>query len=125
MTIDTPAESLREGDRLRDWITSLGPDEWRALEPLWQGSLRAAAPQHAADLHDAEWSSHWPGPGADELARRVAAEARRGRRAFRVLTNAHYWGDRAQQVSRGAVGSLDVVDVGRVQVKPELVEEAA
>jgi hypothetical protein len=125
LRIDTPAEPLREGDRLRDWITSLGPDEWRALEPLWQGSLHASAPRRAADVHEADWSSHWPGPRADLLAQRVAAEARGGRRAFRVLTSAHYWGDRAQQISRGAVGSLDVVDVGRVQVKPELVGEAA
>jgi hypothetical protein len=125
LTIDTPAAQLRERERLRDWVASLGPDEWRALEPIWQGSLRAVEPEPETADADTDWDSRWPAPHADVLARRIASEARRGRRAFRVLTSADYWGDRAQALSLGAVGSLHVVDVGRVQVKPELVEEAA
>jgi hypothetical protein len=125
LAIDTPVEQLREGQQLREWVASLGPDEWRALEPIWQGGLRSGGPKPADDAGAVEWASRWPAPGADILARHVAAQARRGRRAFRVLTSASHWGDKADDVSRGVVGSLHIAEVGTVQVKPELIEEAA
>jgi hypothetical protein len=127
LNLSTPAEALRSDDRLRDWIAALGPDAWRALEPIWHSSLQQAeaAPPGPARSGEVSWTPEWPAPSADALARRLAVEAERGRRTFRVVTGGPGWNRYGRAVSEGGVFALDIEQGGRVQVKPELVDEVA
>jgi hypothetical protein len=124
LELTMPAEELCTGNRLNDWITDLGPDEWRALEPIWHASLR---PPEAHDevVGKVSWTPQWPGRNAESLAQRLATNARRGRRTFRVLTDRAAWKGHAHNLLPGGVLALDIDGVGCVQVKPELVDEVA
>jgi hypothetical protein len=120
LRLDVPTERLAQTGQLAGLAEALNPDEVRALEAVWQGCLRADVPEIAGG-HDAQWRPDWAGPSADLLARHLARRAAMGKRAFRVLTSRRHW----RRTTWPGVLALDVEGVGRVQVKPELVEEAA
>lgn len=103
--------------RISDWSSSLGPDEVRALEAVWQGCLRAETQWIDSESPQPTWTYPWNSVGSEVLASHLARRALSGQRAVRVLTPREYWDEPPQ----GAVIGLDVSGVGRVQVKPELV----
>jgi hypothetical protein len=121
LRLDVLTEEFHEVNRLREWAASLAPDEVRAMETLWQGCLRSDEPRSVYRENQLQWRFGWRSPGGPALARHLAGHASRGRRAFRVLTSQKHW----PEPTRGGVIALDIEGVGTVQVKPELVEEAA
>lgn len=118
--LDVPTEGLARMTGLPEWTASLSPDEARALEPVWQGCLRAE-PQTDRGERLARWTSGWSAPTDETLARHLARRASDGTRAFRVLTSRSHW----PGSTRGGVVALEIEGMGRIQVKPELVEAAA
>jgi hypothetical protein len=118
--LDVPTEGLLRTGGLPEWTASLSPDEARALEPVWQGCLRAERQTDVGE-HDAHWNAGWSAPTDETLARHLARRATGGTRAFRVLTSRSHW----PASTPGGVVALDIDGVGRIQVKPELVEAAA
>lgn len=121
LQLDVPTEGSGDLSRLRAWAASLGPDQVRAMQTLWQGCLKSDEPAGVYEASQLNWRFDWRSSGAPALARHLAGHASRGRRAFRVLTYHKYW----PESTHGGVIALDVEGVGTIQVKPELVEEAA
>ena len=117
--LELPIESQRDVANLQEWIAELGPDEMRAMEPLWQGCLGKEQP--SLGTADFNWATPWPGPGAAALARHIARRALAGSRAVRVITSREF----LVGAEPDGVLALDVRMVGRIQVKPEMLEYAA
>jgi hypothetical protein len=117
LRLDVPAEGLVDAGGLPAWTASLSPDEVRALDPVWHGLLRRGEPSEPG----LQWKSAPRSPIGDILAGHIAQRASSGRRAFRVLTSSSQW----SAATSGGVLMLEVEGVGRIQVKPEPVEEAA
>jgi hypothetical protein len=119
MRLDVPTDGLTRTGGLPEWTASLSPDEARALEPVWQGCLRAEQQTDRGEC-GAHWSAGWSTPTDETLARHLARRAAGGTRAFRVLTSRSHW----PGSTPGGVVALEIEGMGRIQVKLELVEAA-
>jgi hypothetical protein len=120
-TLDVPLPSPNETARLEEWMGSLDSDEVRAMEALWQGFLRRPETHEAINEPNPEWADTWQTPGAQSLGRHLAGRAAGGTRAFRVLTQSELWPSPGQK----GVFAFHSEQIGRIQVKPEWVTEAA
>jgi hypothetical protein len=118
--LDVPTEGLARTGELPEWTASLSPDEARALEPVWQGCLRAERQTERGE-RDTHWSAGWSASSDETLTRHLARRATGGTRAFRVLTSRSHW----PGSTSGGVVALEIEGMGRIQVKPELVEAEA
>lgn len=121
LQLDVPVDRVVASSPLPEWASKLTPDEVRALNGVWQGCLRTDVPDVDLGGRPVQWQPGWAAERADLLTRHLARRAAAGQRAFRILTSRLCW----PEASGTTVVALDVEGVGRVQVKPELVEEAA
>src|SRR5205823_11816671 len=101
------------------WLAQLGPDEWKAIEPVIQTVL-TSKPDEGLDAA-VEWRPARAGSDSI-LRRRIAARAARGDRSVRLATKKSLWGSRELE---DTVLVPELENMGIVQVKPELVDRAA
>ncbi len=108
-------------------LAPLGPDAWRAVEPVLTGALRGSA----GPSRRVRWRPPLSTRGLEAIERRIAEKAASGARSVRVLTRPPGGGlpsdvtASALAVELPAVHALEIEGIGLVQVKAEVLEEDA